>query len=93
MALLALSFIAPNLSPPPDIDSGEEEEEEEEDDDEEEEGGLAMDSIPWMASRVLGEAGASSLQKCKKEQAIISFKDFTFCSQFSKCSSASSVNV
>lgn len=39
------------------MDRGDEEEE-----DEEEEGGLAIDSIPWMASRVLGEAGASSLK-------------------------------
>lgn len=42
---------------PPEIDKGDEEEE-----DEDEEGGLAMESIPWMASRVLGEAGASSLR-------------------------------
>lgn len=42
----------------PDTERGEEEDE----DDEEEDGGLAMDSMPWMASRVLGEAGASSLE-------------------------------
>lgn len=42
------------------MDKGDEEE-----DDEEEEGGLAMESMPWMASRVLGEAGASSLRKEK----------------------------
>lgn len=40
------------------MDKGDEEEEEDDD-----EGGLAMESIPWMASRVLGEAGASSLRK------------------------------
>lgn len=40
------------------MDRGDEEEEEEE-----EEGGLAIESIPWMASRVLGEAGASSLKE------------------------------
>lgn len=68
MALLALSFITPNLSPPPDKDKGEEDAEEEEDDEEEEEGGLAMDSMPWMASRVLGEAGASSLHNTKRNQ-------------------------
>lgn len=69
MALLALFFIVAILSPPPDKDKGEEEgEEEEEDEEEEEEGGLAMDSMPWMASRVLGEAGASSLQVTKKER-------------------------
>lgn len=42
---------------PPEIDKGDEDEEEEDD-----EGGLAMESIPWMASRVLGEAGGSSLR-------------------------------
>lgn len=65
MALLALSFIATSLSPPPDIDIGEEEAEEEDEDEEDDEGGLAIDSMPWMASRVLGEAGASSLQITK----------------------------
>lgn len=39
------------------MDRGEEEEEEED----EEDGGLAIESMPWIASRVLGEAGASSL--------------------------------
>lgn len=61
MALLALFFIAPNLSPPPGSVKGEEEAEEEDDDEEDDDGGLAMDSMPWMASRVLGEAGACSL--------------------------------
>lgn len=87
MALLALSFIVPNLSPLPDIDKGEEEAEEEDEDEEEEEGGLAMDSMPWMASRVLGEAGASSLQNThggegKKKIHTILFKQFAFCSHF-----------
>lgn len=69
IALLAFSFIVPNLSRRPDEDKGDEEgEEEEEDEDEEEEGGLAMDSMPWMASRVLGEAGASSLQITKRKR-------------------------
>lgn len=40
------------------MDRGEEDEDEE---DEEEDGGLAIESMPWIASRVLGEAGASSL--------------------------------
>ena len=44
---------------------GEEEEEEEEED---EDGGLAMESMPWMASRVLGEAGASSLRERRGDQ-------------------------
>lgn len=38
------------------MDRGEDEEEEDEED-----GGLAIESMPWIASRVLGEAGASSL--------------------------------
>lgn len=67
MALLALSFIVPNLSPPPDKDKGEEEAEDEEEDDDDDEGGLAMDNMPWMASQVLGEAGASSLQNTHKK--------------------------
>lgn len=50
---------------PPEIDKGEEEEEEED-----EEGGLAMESMPWMASRVLGEAGASSLNRKQKKNII-----------------------
>jgi len=41
------------------MDMGEDEDEEEDDED----GGLAMESMPWIASRVLGEAGASSLRK------------------------------
>lgn len=52
----SLTLPIPSVSPP-EIDRGDEEEE-----DEEEEGGLAIESIPWMASRVLGEAGASSLK-------------------------------
>lgn len=57
-ALPPFSLMTPNPSVrPPERDEGEEEEEEED-----EEGGLAMESIPWMASRVLGEAGASSLR-------------------------------
>lgn len=54
---VSLTFPSPSVRPP-EIDSGDEDEE-----DEDEEGGLAMDSMPWIASRVLGEAGASSLSK------------------------------
>ena len=43
-------------------------EDEEEDEEEDEDGGLAMESMPWMASRVLGEAGASSLKKRRGDQ-------------------------
>lgn len=58
-ALPPFSLTTPNPSArPPEMDRGDEEEE-----DEDEEGGLAIDSIPCMASRVLGEAGASSLKK------------------------------
>lgn len=81
MALLALSFIVPNLSPPPDIDKGEEEAEEEDEDEEEEEGGLAIDSMPWMASRVLGEAGASSLQNTNKQKKQLYFLSSSHFSQ------------
>ncbi len=47
------------------MDRGEDEEEEDEED-----GGLAIESMPWIASRVLGEAGASSLDKGKNHQII-----------------------
>ena len=58
-ALPPFSLTTPNPSVrPPEMDRGDEEEE-----DEDEEGGLAMDSMPCMASRVLGEAGASSLRE------------------------------
>lgn len=52
-----LTFPNPSVSPP-EIDKGDDEEE-----DEEEDGGLAMDNIPCIASRVLGEAGASALKE------------------------------
>lgn len=59
MALPPFSFMTPNPSVrPPEIDTGDEEEEEDD-----EEGGLAIESIPCIASRVLGEAGASSLKE------------------------------
>ncbi len=65
-ALPPFSFINPSISPPPEVDRGEDEEEEDEDD-----GGLAIESMPWIASRVLGEAGASSLDdKGKNHQRI-----------------------
>lgn len=57
LPLFSLTLPIPSVSPP-EIDRGDEEEE-----DEEEEGGLAIESIPWMASRVLGEAGGSSLKE------------------------------
>ena len=47
------------------MDMGEDEDEEDEED---EDGGLAMESMPWIASRVLGEAGASSLRKRREDQ-------------------------
>lgn len=47
------------------MDRGEDEEEEDEED-----GGLAIESMPWIASRVLGEAGASSLDDKKKNLRI-----------------------
>lgn len=60
-ALPPFSFKSPSISPPPEIERGEEEEEEDEED-----GGLAIESMPWIASRVLGEAGASSLDNTKR---------------------------
>lgn len=62
-ALPPFSLTTPNPSVrPPERDMGDEEEE---DDDE---GGLAIESMPWMASRVLGEAGASSLREGERGQ-------------------------
>lgn len=77
-ALPPFSFMSPSISPPPETERGEEEEEEDEED-----GGLAMESMPWIASRVLGEAGASSL--CNKKQMMQTSETISyFCKQMMK---------
>lgn len=74
-ALPPFSLTTPKPSVrPPDIDNGDED-----DEDEDEEGGLAMESIPWIASRVLGEAGASSLGN-KKIRLLLKTCKYVLCS-------------